>query len=128
MPGTAIYLSSENIEYLPAADLKELKEKTGKEIAQLRRAIEELIVSASEKKQRADSFDELFAEGVVSKRELEQSKIDNDKASQDLSESKQNLKALENKFARIERRLSEISKAAQSGKKGVSSNKKAGQK
>ncbi|MBX9687123.1 MAG: hypothetical protein K2X27_10500 [Candidatus Obscuribacterales bacterium] len=101
----------ENVEMMPASDLADLKEKTSQEIARSRRNVEELAGNAGEKRNRAATFDQLFAEGVVSRRELETSKHDCEKIEEDLADAKQGLTALEQKFGRIEKRLADLKRA-----------------
>lgn len=111
--GPVVFMG-ENLEFMPIADLKELKARTEMDLSQIRRKVEGLITSSTEKKQRADSFEQLYTEGVVSRRELEHCKSDSEKTSQDLSETKQNLVLLERKFARIEKRIADLSKTRKS--------------
>jgi hypothetical protein len=107
--GTMIFVG-ENIDFLSRADLIDLQQKTDQRIERYRRDVEELVTAAAEKKQRAGSFDQLFVEGVISKRELETSKRESEKASQELADAKQTLTMLEQKHARIEQRLSILNK------------------
>jgi multidrug resistance efflux pump len=109
---------------LPLADVKDLQTKTESDLSKARRSLDEEITVAAEKKQRADSFDQLYAEGVVSRRELESSKTENEKATQDLADAKSLVYNLEQKYARIEKRLAELEKA----KKSSSASAKAGTK
>lgn len=109
--GANIIFMGENVELMPLADLKDLQTKTQTELAKARRSLEEEITVASEKKQRADSFDQLYAEGVVSRRELETSKTENEKATEDLQDAKSLVYNLEQKYSRIEKRLAELDKA-----------------
>ena len=111
VPGANIIFIGENVELLPLADVKDLQTKTEADLSKARRSLDEEITVAAEKKQRADSFDQLYAEGVVSRRELESSKTENEKATQDLADAKSLVYNLEQKYARIEKRLAEIDKA-----------------
>lgn len=106
----------ENIDYMPAKELAELKEKTMAEISKQRQTVDEQAASSNEKRQRAESFDKLYAEGVVSRRELEGSKTESEKAERDLKELKQSLNGLEQKFARIEKRLADLAKQKSTSK------------
>jgi hypothetical protein len=124
MPGANIIFMGENVELLPLADVKDLQTKTESDLSKARRSLDEEITVAAEKKQRADSFDQLYAEGVVSRRELESSKTENEKATQDLADAKSLVYNLEQKYARIEKRLAELEKA----KKSSSASAKAGTK
>lgn len=114
--GNTMVFMGENVDYMPASELRDLKDKTVSEIERSRRSVEELSSSASEKQQRADSFDQLYAEGVVSRKELETSKHESEKTTQDLKEGKQMLSLLEQKLARIEKRLAELLKTKKSSK------------
>lgn len=124
MPGSSIIFMGENVELLPIADLRELKTKTEAELAKARRSLDEEISIAGEKKQRADSFDQLFAEGVVSRRELETSKTENEKSGQDLKDAKELVFNLEQKYARIEKRIADINKQKVAAPKTKSQTKK----
>lgn len=115
-----VILMGENIDYMSAADLRDLKEKTGRAIERSRRDLEDLISSADEKLQRANSFDKLYAEGVISRRELENSKHESNRATEDLSEAKQNLTLLEQKYARIEKRIAALNQAKKPARSGQS--------
>ncbi|MBX9721996.1 MAG: hypothetical protein K2X81_11415 [Candidatus Obscuribacterales bacterium] len=116
IPGmsTQMIFMGENVEYMPAAELKDLKTKTEADLAKQRRLVEEYSESAKDAKQKSESFDQLFAEGVVSRKELETSKKDNEKNIQDLIDAKQTLSMLEQKYVRIEKRLQELSKPKKS--------------
>jgi hypothetical protein len=120
IPGmnTQMIFMGENVEYMPASELKDLKTKTEMDLTKQRRLVEEYSESAKDAKQKSESFDQLFAEGVVSRKELETSKKDNERNRQDLIDAKQTLSMLEQKYVRIEKRLEELSKA----KKGSNTN------
>jgi hypothetical protein len=108
--GTTMTFVGENIEYMSVSDLRELKDKTDREIERWRKQVEDLIASADEKQQRSNSFEQLYTEGVISRRELEASKRESEKAGQDLAEAKQALTLAEQKHARIELRLATLAK------------------
>lgn len=117
--GTTMIFVGENIDYMSAADLRDLKERTAREIKRFRRDVEDSVSAAAEKQQRAGSFDQLFAEGVISRRELEASKHESEKANQELSDKKQSLTMLEQKHARIEQRLAFLNKSQKSANSSV---------
>ncbi len=98
----------ENIDYLPKAELVELKERTDNDLARLRRNVDQLAFSSQEKLQRATNFESLYTEGVVSRRELETTKRESDSLQQDLADAKRELNLLEQKYIKIEKRLRQI--------------------
>lgn len=100
----------ENVEYMPLADVLELKEKTTKDIEKTKRSLDDLTSLANEKTQRAINFDSLYAQGVVSKRELEASKREDDTTSRELADQKANLSVLEQKMSRIDKRIADLNK------------------
>lgn len=113
----------ENVEYMPLADVLELKDKTSKDIEKTKRSLDDLTSLASEKSQRAVNFDALYAQGVVSKRELEASKREDESTARELTDQKQNLSVLEQKMARIEKRIADLNKKKSVSKSTTKTNK-----
>ena len=121
-----IFVGENNIDYMSAADLHELLERTDKELERARKNVDEQVGSAAEKQQRAGTFDQLYAEGVISRRELETVKHEGEKSGEELADAKQLLAALEKKHIKIEQRLAQINK--QTKKAGANSPGKTGHK
>ena len=113
----------ENVEYMPLADVLELKDKTTKDIEKTKRSLDDLTALAIEKSQRAVNFDALYAQGVVSKRELEASKREDESTARELADQKQNLSVLDQKMARIERRIADLNKKKSASKSSTKTNK-----
>jgi hypothetical protein len=116
MGGPTMIFVGENLDYMPLADLRELKTKTDRDILRAKEKLEDLSSAAAEKQQKAVSFDQLFAEGVISRRELEASKHDDVRADQDLADAKQALSMLEQKRRKIDQRLELLNKPKKTAK------------
>ena len=98
----------EQIEYAGRAELSELQERT---IADLTRATKKLSQNkelAADKKHRAHSFETLYTEGVVSRRELENARHDASTIEDDLDEQTQRVADLGEKLKRLQIRLKSL--------------------
>ena len=114
--GATMIFVGENIDYLPASELHDVQQRTDKEIERYRERVDDLASSSQEKQQKSGQFDQLFTEGVVSRRELETCKKEAEKSVQDLDEAKQTLNVLEQKHIKIEQRLAFLTKTKKPSK------------
>lgn len=105
-----VVVGGELIEYLNGADLRDLQSKTTRELNKARTNLESQKELLAEKQKRALSFDSLYAEGVVSRRELQNCKKEAAEAESDLEESKILVQELEQKSDRIEARVKTLAK------------------
>lgn len=115
-----VVVGGELIEYMNSADLKDLQSKTTRELNKARTNLESQKELLAEKQKRALSFDSLYAEGVVSRRELQNCKKEAAEAESELEELKLLVQELEQKSDRIEARVKTLAKS-----KSVSSGKSA---
>lgn len=98
----------EGIEFMPASELAIIKAKTMQEEQKLKRVLDELTTQTAEKSQRASTFESLYSQGVVSRKELEACKKESLQCKQEMEETKQALLLVESKSKRIEKRQQEL--------------------
>lgn len=104
-----------SVEILSLEDLKERKITTEKKLAGAKLDFKDQETYAAEAKDRAQRFESLFEEGVVSKKELIESRHDAEKAERDLETGKLTTGDIERVLTRITERIKtlEASKKAQ---------------
>jgi hypothetical protein len=112
-----VVLGGELIEYMSGPDLKELQSKTSRDLSKARNNLTAQNELLAEKQKRALSFDSLYAEGVVSRRELQNCKKEAADAESELEDAKLLVQELERKNDRIEARVKALSKTKMAGKK-----------
>lgn len=104
-----------SVEILSLEDLKERKITTEKKLAGAKLDLKDQETYTAEAKDRAERFESLFEEGVVSKKELIESRHDAEKAVRDLETGKLSTGDIERVLTRITERIKtlEASKRAQ---------------
>lgn len=105
-----VVLGGELIEYMSGGDLKDLQSKTARDLSKARNNLETQNELLAEKQKRALSFDSLYSEGVVSRRELQNCKKEAADAETELEDAKLLLQELERKNDRIEARMKALYK------------------
>lgn len=113
----SVVLGGELIEYMSSSDLKDLHTKTERDLSKAKTRLKEETESIADKQKRALSFQALYAEGVVSRKELELCKKEAENAGSDLEDVKLLVAELEQKFSRIEKRLKELKAKAETVEK-----------
>lgn len=113
----SVVLGGELIEYMSTSDLKDLHIKTERDLSKAKARLKEETESIADKQKRALSFQALYAEGVVSRKELELCKKEAETAGSDLEDVKLLVAELEQKFGRIEKRLKELKTKAEIAEK-----------
>lgn len=98
VPGELIDLMSEQ-------ELSELKQKLETELAHTKRRYDELAHDTGELAKKAASFDQLYAEGVISRRELETCKREAERLQADFAEIKVQRDDLEKRLERAGKKL-----------------------
>ena len=112
-----VVIGGDLIEYMSAADLKDVQSRTARELAKAQNSLQMHKELLAEKQKRALSFDSLYAEGVVSRRELQLCKKEAADAESELEDSKLLVQELERKSERIETRVKALSKTKVAGSK-----------
>lgn len=100
----------EMIEFVSKGELCDLKERTTGELERAQKKLTLAKHQAGEKKKRAVSFETLYSEGVVSRRELEAAQHEALTTDDDLSEQEHRVDDLKAKLTRIEARLKSLAK------------------
>lgn len=114
-----VIVGGELIEYMSVEDLKELQIKTLRDLSKAKSDLTNQADLLDEKQKRAQSFDSLYAEGVVSKRELQNCKKEASDAESSYEQSKQLVQELEKKSSRIDERLKTLSKKSSAASKKI---------
>lgn len=109
IPGSYLFVG-EGIEFMPLSELKELRGRNELELEKLKSQLEELKQTVKDKQQRAETFDALYAQGVVSRRELENCRKESEQSANELEEKQQLVELALAKQKRIEKRLADIAK------------------
>lgn len=100
-------------------------------VAQLnsaKKVLDDKTQHATDVQARAEQFKSLFAEGVISKRELENAQSEADSSVNDLNDAKLKVSSLQSALTRLEERMSASSKTGKGAKGHQSNNKKVAQK
>lgn len=101
--------STIGIEYMSLDDLKFKRTSMQKQLSSLEMDMEDSLMAMKDSKRRSDTFDDLFKEGVVSKKELFQAKreakrmarsIERDKL--EIEETKRVIEAINSRIKRLE--------------------------
>lgn len=95
----------EVIEFVSHDELIELCERTTSDWERASKKLAQTKKQAEEKKKRAQSFETLYCEGVVSRRELESAQHEASSTGDDLSEQEQRVADLDIKLKRIKSKL-----------------------
>lgn len=98
------------IELLSEADLKRRQKELADELAAGKKEIEDKEKNADEKRQRSTLFASLYTEGVVSRRELEQSQREDSQAQAELKSARQKIEDLEHIQSEVATCLKKIAK------------------
>lgn len=105
MVQTPLVLSGEMIDYMSKTDLNELKTTLTARLARDRKKLDDNRERSLDTKKKAQTFEQLFSEGVVSRKELETAKEDAIKVEEDLPQLEDSVKELDAKLSRINKRL-----------------------
>ncbi|HEY9867852.1 MAG TPA: hypothetical protein V6D08_01485 [Candidatus Obscuribacterales bacterium] len=113
--GQLTFLSGTPVEFLSESDLKRHKEQLDLNLSRARQQADEQERLLKEKVQRAELFASLYKEGVVSRRELENSQREVGRSEGDLTDARLKVTDLERDMQRIDERLKQLAsgKAAQ---------------
>lgn len=121
--GQLTFLSGTPVEFLSESDLKRHKEQLDVNLSRARRQACEQERLLKEKVQRAELFASLYKEGVVSRRELENSQKEVGRSEGDLTDARLKVTDLERDMQRIDERLKQLS-VGQAARKQVNRGKK----
>ncbi|MBY0360231.1 MAG: hypothetical protein K2W82_19680 [Candidatus Obscuribacterales bacterium] len=106
-----IILGGEIIEYMNKDSLTALKAKMEVQLARQKKHLDEDRQSTAEKKKRLENFEQLLAEGVVSKKEVAAVRDEAEKIEENLPQLEDTVKELESRMARINKRLNSLNTA-----------------
>lgn len=97
---------------LTLAELKARQADLNKELAAVRKHVEQVEKHADDKRQRSTLFATLYTEGVVSRRELEAAQKEDSDAQTDLSSVKNHLDSLRKEIDETDSTLTRLAKSA----------------
>jgi hypothetical protein len=121
--GQLTFLAGTPVDFLSESDLKRHKVQLDVNLARARQQADEQERLLKEKVQRAELFESLYKEGVVSRRELENSQREVGRTQGDLTDARLKVTDLERDMQRIDARLKQVAsrqappKQASRGKK-----------
>lgn len=104
------------VELLSPADLKQRKEELEKQLSTARKLAEDQEKLADETRQRSNLFASLYSEGVVSRRELENSQKEDARADDELKTARQKVSEIEHDLERVNGQLKKLEEKASAGK------------